>query len=36
MGDIWSLESKFQTFLEVELAVLKVQCEMGLVPAGGL
>jgi len=32
MGDIWSLESKFQTFLEVELAVLKVQCEMGLVP----
>ncbi|MBS2005899.1 MAG: adenylosuccinate lyase [Cyanobacteria bacterium SZAS TMP-1] len=33
MGDIWSLESKFQTFLEVELAVLKVQCEMGLVPA---
>jgi adenylosuccinate lyase len=33
MGDIWSLESKFQTYLEVELAVLKVQCEMGLVPA---
>jgi adenylosuccinate lyase len=33
MGDIWSLESKFQTFLEVELAVLKTQCDMGLVPA---
>ncbi len=33
MGAIWSLESKFQTFLEVELAVLKVQCDMGLVPA---
>jgi len=32
MGAIWSLESKFQTFLEVELAVLRVQCEMGLVP----
>jgi adenylosuccinate lyase len=32
MGDIWSLEAKFQTYLEVELAVLKVQTELGLVP----
>jgi adenylosuccinate lyase len=32
MGDIWSLDAKFQTYLDVELAVLRVQCEMGLVP----
>ncbi|HMY51529.1 MAG TPA: adenylosuccinate lyase [Candidatus Obscuribacter sp.] len=36
MGDIWSLESKFQTFLEVELAVMEAQCAMGLVPAQAL
>jgi adenylosuccinate lyase len=36
MGAIWSLESKFQTFLDVELAVMEAQCEMGLVPADAL
>ncbi|MCA0314297.1 MAG: adenylosuccinate lyase [Candidatus Melainabacteria bacterium] len=36
MGAIWSLESKFQTFLDVELAVMEAQCEMGLVPAEAL
>lgn len=32
MGAIWSLEAKFQTFLDVELAVMEAQCKMGLVP----
>lgn len=36
MGAIWSLENKFQTFLDVELAVMEAQCAMGLVPAEAL
>jgi len=36
MGDIWSLQSKFQTYLDVEIAVCEAQCEMGLVPAEAL
>ena len=36
MGDIWSLESKFQTYLDVEIAVCQAQSEMGLVPAEAL
>jgi adenylosuccinate lyase len=36
MGAIWSLENKFQTFLDVELAVMEAQCAMGLVPPQAL
>lgn len=32
MGELWSEESKFATWLEVELAVCEAQCEIGLVP----
>ncbi|MBK9620282.1 MAG: adenylosuccinate lyase [Candidatus Obscuribacter sp.] len=36
MGAIWALENKFQTFLDVELAVMEAQCAMGLVPPQAL
>jgi len=32
MGRIWSEESKFQTWLDVELAVCAAQAELGLIP----
>lgn len=32
MGALWSIEAKFQTFLDVELAVCQAQCDMGLIP----
>ncbi|MEB3288055.1 MAG: adenylosuccinate lyase [Vampirovibrionales bacterium] len=34
MGSLWAQEAKFETWLEVELAVLKVQEERGDVPEG--
>jgi len=34
MAAVWSLNTKYQTFLKVELAVLAVQESMGMVPAG--
>ncbi len=34
MEAVWSLDAKYSSWLEVELAVLAVQEEMGLVPAG--
>ncbi|SYZ73913.1 Adenylosuccinate lyase [Candidatus Zixiibacteriota bacterium] len=36
MGDLWSEESKFQLWLEVELAVCRAMAEMGLVPRKSL
>ncbi|HEY9869042.1 MAG TPA: adenylosuccinate lyase, partial [Candidatus Obscuribacterales bacterium] len=32
MGRIWSEESKFQTWLEVELAVCEAQAQLGIIP----
>ena len=36
MGALWSIEAKFQTFLDVELAVCQAQCDMGLIPPDAL
>ena len=36
MGQMWSEERKFQTFLEVEIAVCEVQAELGKIPADAL
>lgn len=36
MGAIWSIEAKFQTYLDVEIAVCEAQCAMGQVPAAAL
>ncbi|MDR1051096.1 MAG: adenylosuccinate lyase [Deltaproteobacteria bacterium] len=33
MASIWSLQSQYDSWLEVELAVVKTQAEMGLIPA---
>ncbi len=33
MGGIWSLENKFQKWLDVEIAVCEVHAEMGTIPA---
>lgn len=33
MADLWSLESQYASWLEVELAVCEAQAEMGLIPA---
>ncbi|MDR1921047.1 MAG: adenylosuccinate lyase [Candidatus Adiutrix sp.] len=33
MAELWSLESQYAAWLEVELAVCRVQAEMGLIPA---
>lgn len=32
MADLWSLESQYKSWLEVELAVAEAQAEMGLIP----
>ena len=32
MGDIWSDQNKYQVWLDVEIAVLEVLCEDGIVP----
>jgi adenylosuccinate lyase len=32
MGDLWSVEARFQNMLEVEIAVAQAQAEMGLIP----
>ena len=32
MGKVWSLENKFATMLEVEVAVAQVQAQMGMIP----
>ena len=34
MAAIWTLEAKYQTWLDVELAVCQVQEELGFIPAG--
>jgi adenylosuccinate lyase len=36
MGDLWSLEAKFQTYLDVEIAVCAAQAELGLIPQEAL
>ena len=36
MGQLWSEETKFQTFLDVEIAVCEVQAELGKIPADAL
>jgi adenylosuccinate lyase len=36
MGQLWSEQSKFQTFLDVEIAVCEVQAELGKIPADAL
>ncbi|HMS41406.1 MAG TPA: adenylosuccinate lyase [Pyrinomonadaceae bacterium] len=36
MGAIWSLENKFQKWLEVEIAVCEVHAEDGIIPADAL
>ncbi|MBP6744582.1 adenylosuccinate lyase [bacterium] len=36
MGAIWSIEAKFQTYLDVEIAVCQAQSDMGLIPAAAL
>lgn len=36
MGAIWSIEAKFQTYLDVEIAVCQAQSDMGLIPAEAL
>ncbi len=33
MGALWTLEHKFQTWLQVELAVCEAWCELGVIPA---
>ncbi len=33
MAELWSLRSQYASWLEVELAVMKTQAEMGLIPA---
>ncbi len=33
MGGIWSLQNKFQKWLDVEIAVCEVHAEMGTIPA---
>lgn len=33
MGDTWTLESRFQAMLEVEIAVAQAQAELGIIPA---
>lgn len=32
MGDIWDLEHKFQTMMQVEIAVAEVEAELGMIP----
>src|ERR1041384_5150152 len=34
MGAVWSLQNKFQKWLDVEIAVCDVHAEMGTIPAG--
>jgi adenylosuccinate lyase len=34
MGDIWTQENKYQKWLEVELAIMQANEEMGIIPAG--
>ena len=34
MAELWSLESQYASWLEVELAVVSAQAEMGLIPEG--
>ncbi len=36
MGAVWSLENKFQKWLDVEIAVCEVHAEMGTIPADAL
>lgn len=36
MGQLWSEESKFQTFLDVEIAVCEVQADLGKIPQDAL
>src|SRR5437763_14326248 len=36
MRDIWSLQNKFQKWLDVEIAVCEVHAENGLIPADSL
>jgi adenylosuccinate lyase len=36
MGAIWSLENKFQKWLDVEIAVCEVHCEDGIIPQEAL
>ena len=36
MGQLWSEQSKFQTFLDVEIAVCEVQAELGKIPKDAL
>jgi adenylosuccinate lyase len=36
MGRIWSLENKFQKWLDVEIAVCEVHAEMGTIPAAAV
>jgi len=36
MGQLWSEQTKFQTFLDVEIAVCEVQAELGKIPVGAL
>jgi adenylosuccinate lyase len=36
MGQLWSEQSKFQTFLDVEIAVCEVQAELGKIPLDAL
>ncbi|MDR2946653.1 MAG: adenylosuccinate lyase, partial [Candidatus Adiutrix sp.] len=33
MSDLWSLQSQYESWLEVELAVCRAQGELGLIPA---
>src|SRR5690606_27408314 len=32
MGDLWTVEARFQCLLEVEVAVAEAQSELGLIP----
>ena len=36
MGSLWSLENKFQKWLDVEIAVCEVHAEDGIIPAEDL
>src|SRR5438874_12789846 len=36
MGAVWSLQNKFQKWLDVEIAVCEVHAEMGTIPAEAL
>ena len=36
MGALWSEETKFQKWLEVEIAVCEVHAEMGTIPRAAL